>query len=106
VRIGLPRFIKLDASSHWKIISENCDVDRAGDRNLDPSGRRVQRLGQVRVTRNFWTGSTTLKRDGIAVSRDGTILGGHHRWDELLTRINDGRIDPETPIRIDVYGGE
>lgn len=44
--------------------------------------------------------------DGIIVSRDGTILGGHHRWDELLTRLNDGRIDPDTPIRIEIYGGE
>ncbi len=44
--------------------------------------------------------------DGIAVSPGGTILGGHHRWDELQTRIRDGRIDPNTPIRIDVYGGE
>jgi hypothetical protein len=45
--------------------------------------------------------------DGIAVSREGTILGGHHRLDELLTRVGDGRIDPNTPIRIDVLrGGE
>jgi hypothetical protein len=42
--------------------------------------------------------------DGIAVSRGGTILGGHHRWDELQRRIQDGRIDPDTPIRIDVLG--
>ncbi|MFF5253846.1 RHS repeat-associated core domain-containing protein [Streptomyces leeuwenhoekii] len=44
--------------------------------------------------------------DGILVSRDGTILGGHHRKDELLTRIKDGRIDPNTQIRIDVYDGD
>ncbi|MEW1629729.1 polymorphic toxin-type HINT domain-containing protein [Streptomyces sp. NPDC089173] len=44
--------------------------------------------------------------DGILVSRDGTILGGHHRKDELLTRIRDGRIDPNTQIRIDVYDGD
>lgn len=44
--------------------------------------------------------------DGILVSRDGTILGGHHRKDELLTRIRNGRIDPDTSIRIDVYDGE
>jgi hypothetical protein len=25
--------------------------------------------------------------DGIAVSRNGTIIGGHHRWDELQTRV-------------------
>ncbi|RBM04651.1 polymorphic toxin-type HINT domain-containing protein [Streptomyces sp. PT12] len=42
--------------------------------------------------------------DGIAVSRGGTILGGHHRWDELQRRIQDGRIDPDTPIRIDILG--
>ncbi|MGW1894199.1 IPT/TIG domain-containing protein [Streptomyces sp. NPDC002004] len=42
--------------------------------------------------------------DGIAVSRGGIILGGHHRWDELQRRIQDGRIDPDTPIRIDVLG--
>ncbi|MEU0522060.1 polymorphic toxin-type HINT domain-containing protein, partial [Streptosporangium sp. NPDC006007] len=44
--------------------------------------------------------------DGIVVSRNGKIFGGHHRWDELLRRIKDGRIDPKTRIRIDVYGGE
>ncbi|MCE4944414.1 hypothetical protein LVX13_14990 [Streptomyces albulus] len=44
--------------------------------------------------------------EGILVSRGGTILGGHHRWGELQTRIKDGRIDPDTPIRIDVLGGE
>ncbi|MER0445314.1 polymorphic toxin-type HINT domain-containing protein [Streptomyces sp. Edi4] len=44
--------------------------------------------------------------DGILVSRDGTILGGHHRWDELQTRVRDGRIDPDTPIRVDVYDPE
>ncbi|MEV1023023.1 polymorphic toxin-type HINT domain-containing protein [Streptomyces sp. NPDC050264] len=44
--------------------------------------------------------------DGILVSRDGKILGGHHRKDELLARIRDGRIDPDTQIRIDVYDGE
>nr|WP_268987914.1 polymorphic toxin-type HINT domain-containing protein [Salinispora arenicola] len=44
--------------------------------------------------------------DGILVSRDGRILGGHHRLDELQRRINDGRIDPKTLIRIDVYDGE
>ncbi len=44
--------------------------------------------------------------DGILVSRDGRILGGHHRWDEIQTRVGGGRIDPDTPIRIDVYGGK
>ncbi|MFI9274550.1 hypothetical protein ACIGXM_28150 [Kitasatospora sp. NPDC052896] len=44
--------------------------------------------------------------DGILVSRDGTILGGHHRWDEIQTRVKDGRIDPNEQIRIDVLGGE
>ncbi|WKX73552.1 polymorphic toxin-type HINT domain-containing protein [Streptomyces sp. XD-27] len=44
--------------------------------------------------------------DGILVSRDGTILGGHHRKDEILRRIKDGRIDPDTQIRIDVYDGD
>lgn len=29
--------------------------------------------------------------DGILISRDETILGGHHRWDELQTRVEDGR---------------
>lgn len=44
--------------------------------------------------------------DGILVSQNGTILGGHHRWDELLTRIDDGRIDADTPIRIDIFQGD
>ncbi|MCA1217852.1 polymorphic toxin-type HINT domain-containing protein [Streptomyces sp. 8L] len=43
---------------------------------------------------------------GLLVSHDGTILGGHHRWDELQTRVRDGRIDPDTPIRVDVYDPE
>ncbi|MBB5868280.1 RHS repeat-associated protein [Allocatelliglobosispora scoriae] len=42
--------------------------------------------------------------DGIVVSRNGTILGGHHRWDELMARIADGRIDPNAPINIQIYG--
>ncbi|WP_282702944.1 polymorphic toxin-type HINT domain-containing protein [Streptomyces sp. CC219B] len=44
--------------------------------------------------------------DGILVSRDGTILGGHHRKDEVLRRIRDGSLDPDTQIRIDVYDGD
>ena len=32
--------------------------------------------------------------DGIVVSSGGIILGGHHRWDELLKRINDGAHRP------------
>ncbi|WP_369383250.1 polymorphic toxin-type HINT domain-containing protein [Streptomyces sp. cg36] len=44
--------------------------------------------------------------EGIFVSRDGSILGGHHRWDEIQTRVKDGRIDPNEQIRIDVLGGE
>ncbi|MET9995188.1 polymorphic toxin-type HINT domain-containing protein [Streptomyces mutabilis] len=44
--------------------------------------------------------------DGILVSRDGTILGGHHRKDEVLRRIRGGLLDPDTQIRIDVYDGD
>lgn len=44
--------------------------------------------------------------DGITVSRGGTILGGHHLWDELKTRVNDGRIDPDEQVRVDVWDGE
>lgn len=43
--------------------------------------------------------------DGILGSRDGSILGGRHRLDELQRRISDGRIGPKTQIRIDVYDG-
>ncbi|MFJ9848056.1 hypothetical protein [Streptomyces sp. NPDC101150] len=32
--------------------------------------------------------------------------GGHHRWDEIMTSVGDGRIDPETPIRVGVLGGD
>jgi len=42
----------------------------------------------------------------INVSRGGTIVDGHHRWDELQRRVADGRIDPDTPIDIWVLGGE
>ncbi|MCM0621775.1 polymorphic toxin-type HINT domain-containing protein [Nocardioides bruguierae] len=38
--------------------------------------------------------------EGIIVSRGGQILDGHHRWDELLRRIDDGSISPDTPIQI------
>ncbi|QUX29575.1 type IV secretion protein Rhs [Nocardiopsis akebiae] len=44
--------------------------------------------------------------DAIAVTPGGTLVGGHHRWDELGLRINRGRIDPNTLIRVDVYLGE
>ncbi|WP_427153399.1 hypothetical protein [Streptomyces sp. TRM70308] len=44
--------------------------------------------------------------DGLLVSRDGMIIGGHHRKDELRTRIRNGCIDPNTRIRIDVYDGD
>jgi hypothetical protein len=42
--------------------------------------------------------------EGIVVSQEGRIVGGNHRMDELLTRVGDGRIDPETPIMIQVLG--
>jgi hypothetical protein len=38
--------------------------------------------------------------DGILVSRDGRILGGHHRVDEVVNRVKDGRLDPDTSITI------
>ncbi|MGW0504066.1 hypothetical protein [Micromonospora sp. NPDC003241] len=38
--------------------------------------------------------------DGIFVSPDGRILGGHHRVDEVVGRVKDGRLDPDTPIFI------
>ncbi|MFJ9419064.1 hypothetical protein ACIRPT_33635 [Streptomyces sp. NPDC101227] len=41
-----------------------------------------------------------------ALSRGGQVLGGHQRWDEIMTRVGDGCIDPETPIRVDVFGGD
>lgn len=44
--------------------------------------------------------------DGITVTPAGRIIGGNHRFDELQRRISDGRIDPDTEIRIDIYGGE
>jgi hypothetical protein len=34
------------------------------------------------------------------IANNGMILGGHHRWDELQTRIDDGRIDSDIRIRI------
>ncbi len=42
--------------------------------------------------------------EGIVVSQEGRIIGGNHRMDELLTRVGDGRIGPETPIMIQVLG--
>ena len=44
--------------------------------------------------------------DGIVSSNNNIILGGNHRFDELLTRVNNGLIDPNAPIQIQVYGGE
>jgi hypothetical protein len=44
--------------------------------------------------------------DGIAASGQGMILAGNLRFDELLIRVNDGRVEPDTLIRMDVYGGE
>jgi hypothetical protein len=42
--------------------------------------------------------------EGIVVSQEGRIIGGNHRMDELLTRVGEGRIGPETPIMIQVLG--
>jgi large repetitive protein len=42
--------------------------------------------------------------EGVVVSQEGRIIGGNHRMDELLTRVGDGRIGPETPIMIQVLG--
>lgn len=44
--------------------------------------------------------------EGIVVTEAGRILGGHHRYDELMARISDGRIDPNTQIDIQKYTGE
>jgi hypothetical protein len=43
--------------------------------------------------------------DGIAVSDRGTILGGHHRWDELKSRVAKGDIDPNKELKVDVFKG-
>ena len=42
--------------------------------------------------------------EGIIVSQEGRIIGGNHRMDELLMRIDNGQIDPETPIMIQLFG--
>ena len=42
--------------------------------------------------------------EGIVVSQEGQIIGGNHRMDELLTRVGDARIGPDTPIMIQVLG--
>lgn len=41
----------------------------------------------------------------VLVTRDGTIMNGHHRIAELQRRMNDpgSTITPETPVRIDGY---
>ncbi|WP_344105418.1 Hint domain-containing protein [Nocardiopsis rhodophaea] len=39
----------------------------------------------------------------ILVLRDSRQLGGNHRIDELRRRVEDGRIDSETPIKIRWY---
>lgn len=38
--------------------------------------------------------------EGINITSGGTIVDGHHRWDELMRRIGDGRIDPDTSITV------
>jgi hypothetical protein len=77
---------------------------REGQSTRDPSSQWYhEELDKDELLRAI---NNAAEGDGIAVSRNGQILGGHHRWDELRTRINDGRIDPDTLIRIDVYGGE
>ena len=42
--------------------------------------------------------------EGIVGSQEGQIIGENHRMDELLTRVGDGRISPETQIVIQVFG--
>ncbi|MET7639764.1 DUF6531 domain-containing protein [Streptomyces sp. NPDC005438] len=41
--------------------------------------------------------------DGILISPEGRVVGGHHRRDELLSRIKTGQIDPNTIIRFDIF---
>jgi hypothetical protein len=43
--------------------------------------------------------------DAIVVSRNGTILGGHHRWDELQTRIDNESIDRHAYYYPDLWRG-
>ncbi|MFD9890121.1 polymorphic toxin-type HINT domain-containing protein [Amycolatopsis sp. NPDC059027] len=44
--------------------------------------------------------------DEILVLRDGRQLGGHHRIDELRRRVEDGRIDPNTPLHLKWYDSD
>jgi hypothetical protein len=44
-----------------------------------------------------------LDGDVILILPDGRQLGGHHRIDELRKRVADGRISPDTRIRIEMF---
>jgi RHS repeat-associated protein len=77
---------------------------RPGQATRDPASQWYhEELSNEELLRGI---NGVAEGEGIVVSRNGTILGGHHRWDEVQRRIADGSLDPNTPIRIDIYGGE
>ena len=91
-----------DWSSHQENAGDLSDQYTEGQSTRDPASQWYhEELSNDELLDSI---NNAAEGEGIAVSPGGTIVGGHHRWDELQTRINDGRIDPDTPIRIDVYG--
>lgn len=92
------------------------------DYSFTPTSQRAGDLGQYtegQKTRDAFSHYEFMDNDeflatingveegaGINVSRGGTIMDGHHRWDELQRRVADGRIGADTPIDIWILGGE
>ncbi|WP_347178685.1 DUF6531 domain-containing protein [Streptomyces iconiensis] len=64
-----------------------------------------QEAGQESLSNEELLEAIHNPRDGdeILILRDGRQLGGHHRIDELRRRVEDGRISPDTPIKIKWY---
>ncbi|WP_091316846.1 RHS repeat domain-containing protein [Amycolatopsis tolypomycina] len=95
------------ASGNWSQRTEKAaDLAgkyRPGQATRDPASQWYhEELSNEELLRGI---NGVAEGEGIVVSRSGTILGGHHRWDEIQRRISNGSLDPNTPIRIDVYGG-
>ncbi|MGO1052197.1 RHS repeat-associated core domain-containing protein [Crossiella sp. CA198] len=92
------------------ILSHNANefCNKAGDlgnlqksHGLDPEAAAdMSKLSNKELIESF---NNPLDGDRVLVTRDGKLLGGHHRVNELQKRVADGRIDPNESIRIEVF---
>ncbi|GLZ43709.1 RHS repeat-associated core domain-containing protein [Actinokineospora sp. NBRC 105648] len=95
-------------ASRWLTRTERADdlskKYKQGQSTRDPASQWYhEELSDDDLLRSI---NNAAEGEGIIVSRSGVVLGGHHRLDELKRRIDAGRIDPSTSVRVHVYDGE